>query len=299
MRKLKRREKGRAGKGDRPFTSIAPFLLILLLAITAYTQATVDDLRNKIAVGSNEEKRSALFDIRSMRTEEASRVAIPALSDKADIVRATAVSSIVYLPQDEGLRLLLPLLKDDSEFVRRETAFALGELRDPGAASALIENLKRENSVENRSAAAIALGKLGNPEAVEPLLSILKTKPSESQGFVRGAAARSIGEVAQTIRFGKHQSTTPQDFLPDKFKKAFGESENTGLPAVFTNAVPVLAKVLENTRESNDGRREAAFALGAIGSSESLRLLQSCTNSKEYYLAEICKEGLLKTPAPK
>jgi len=194
-------------------------LCVLFLPFPALAQTNLDDLRNKIAVGSTEEKRSALFEIRSLHTEEASRIAVPALSDKIDIVRATAVSSIIFLPHDESLRLLLPLLKDGSEFVRRETAFALGELGEPTAAHDLIENLNGESSIENRSAAAIALGKVGNPEAIEPLAVILKTKPTESQGFLRGAAARSIGEIAQAIRFGKHQPTTPQNFLPDKYKR--------------------------------------------------------------------------------
>ena len=168
-------------------------LCLLFLPFSIRAQTNLDDLRNKLAVGSTEEKRSALFEIRSLHTKEASQIAVPALSDKLDIVRATAVSSVVFLPHDEALRSLLPLLKDDSEFVRRETAFALGELGDPAASAALIENLKRESSIENRSAAVIALGKIGNAQAIYPLMSILKTKPVDSQGFLRGAAARAIG----------------------------------------------------------------------------------------------------------
>ena len=274
-------------------------LCLLFLPFSIRAQTNLDDLRNKLAVGSTEEKRSALFEIRSLHTKEASQIAVPALSDKLDIVRATAVSSVVFLPHDEALRSLLPLLKDDSEFVRRETAFALGELGDPAASAALIENLKRESSIENRSAAVIALGKIGNAQAIDPLMAILKTKPVDSQGFLRGAAARAIGEIAQTIRFGKYQLTTPQNFLPDKYKKTYGEKESTTLPTVFDNAVPVLAKVLESSRESNDARREAAFALGSIANPNSTELLRSCTAGQEYYLAEICKEGLLKPSTPK
>ena len=274
-------------------------LCLLFLPFSALAQTNLNDLRNKLSVGSSEEKRSALFEIRSLHTEEASRIAVPALSDRIDIVRATAASSVVFLPHDEALRSLLPLLKDDSEFVRRETAFALGELNDPAAASGLIENLKRESSIENRSAAVIALGKVGNTQAIEPLTAILKTKPTDSQGFLRGAAALAIGEIAQAIRFGKYQPTTPQNFLPNKYKKAFGENGSISLPMVFDSAVPVLAKVLESSRESNDARREAAFALGSIANPNSTELLRSCTAGQEYYLAEICKEGLLKPSTPK
>src|SRR5215510_6524526 len=78
------------------------FVCLLVASLSISAQTTLDDLRNKIAVGSTEEKRSALFEIRSRRTEEASRIAIPTLSDKIDVVRATAVSSVIFLPQDEA-----------------------------------------------------------------------------------------------------------------------------------------------------------------------------------------------------
>lgn len=292
-KKCKGRNRSMAG------TFLVFFCALFLAAVSTKAQTKLDDLQNTLTVGSIEEKRNALFEIRSLHTPEASRIAIPALMDKVDIVRATAVSSVVFLPQDEALKLLLPLLKDDSEFVRRETAYAIGELGSPDAADGLAEDLKKENSIENRSAAAAALGKTGSVNAIEPLLDILRSKPSGSDGFLRGAAARSIGEIAQTIRFGKHQPTTPQNFLPDRYKTAFGGNDAAKLPAVFDSIVPILAKVLENSRESNDARREAAFALGAIGTTASLDRIRSCAGGQEYYLAEICREGLLAPPPPK
>ena len=44
-------------------------------------------------------------------------------------------------------------------------------------------------------------------------------------------------------------------------------------------------------------RREAAFALGAIGDKSAVPVLQSNLGSEDYYLAEICLESLRKITA--
>ncbi len=62
----------------------------------------------------------------------------------------------------------------------------------------------------------------------------------------------------------------------------------------FIDAVAVLTQVLKSKNESNDTRREAAFALGEIGSTPAVSVLRSHLKSPDPYLAEICKEALLK-----
>ena len=275
------------------------WLLLLCFPICFSAQTILDDLRNKIAVGSTEEKRNALFEIRVLHSEEAARLAIPALSDPLEMVRATAVSSVVFLPPSQAVKLLTPLLNDPASFVRRETAFALGEVGDRSATAALVQDLQREKEIENRSAAAMALGKVGGAETIEPLLAILTKKPSEPEQFVRATAARSIGEIAQAIRSGRRQTVTPQDFLPEKYKNSLGANiSSMEIPQGLRTAIPVLGKVLENSRESSDTRRGAAFALGAIGDSRSAHLLRSHVNGEDPYLGEICKEALLSFSRP-
>src|SRR6185369_1695644 len=80
-------------------------------------------LAEKLRSGNTEDKREALFQIRNLRTEDASRIAVPALEDKYPIVRATAASSVLFLPKAEAAAALLPLLHDKDEFVRREGAY--------------------------------------------------------------------------------------------------------------------------------------------------------------------------------
>ena len=88
-----------------------------------------------------ERKRDALLELRNYRTATASRIAVPALKDSSDIVRATAAASAVFLPSDEAARHLLPLLADKKPFVRREAAFALGAIGDVAAVPVLQVNL--------------------------------------------------------------------------------------------------------------------------------------------------------------
>ena len=277
-------------------------LLFALLAVNLSAQPVIDSSWPKTEArlirqlyGDTEQKRSALFEIRNLQTEQASRLAIPALKDTNEIVRATAASSVIFVPKIEAVNALTPLLNDKAEFVRREAAYALGNVGSLEAAAPLLGHLQKEKLFEVRNAVVIALGQSGDPSAIEPLVKILKRSPKEDEEFLRRSAARSIGQIAQIIRTGKRSVLTPQNFLPDKYKDT-GESEiaNTSVQLQFIDAVAVLTQVLKSKNESNDTRREAAFALGEIGSTHAVSVLRSHLKSPDPYLAEICKEALLK-----
>ena len=251
-------------------------------------------LQQQIATGSSEVKRSALSEIRNLRNASASRLALPALRDKEPIVRATAAGSVVFLPTSEASAALITLLDDRIEFVRREAAYALGDSPNSAATAPLIRLMQSDKILEVRTAAAVALGKIGDVSAIESLSAILKTRPREDDEFLRRSAARSIGQIAQISVTGNPSVLTPQNFLPEKFKD-LGSSDATGaIPAIFTRAVDVLLDVLRNKNESDDTRRESAFSLGAIGDNRSIPTLQTYVTDADPYLAEICKEALLK-----
>lgn len=110
---------------------------------TIFAQSTDAESRYAavFAGGSTEEKRNALYEIRNARSPELSRVAIAALNDSDDIVRATAAFSIIYLPVEDAERALLANLSDRAEIVRRETALALARIRAPRAALPVIAQI--------------------------------------------------------------------------------------------------------------------------------------------------------------
>lgn len=263
------------------------------VSVDEISAETAGRLQQQIAAGSNEVKRSALSEIRNLESGSASRLALPALRDKDPVVRATAAASVVYLPKNEASSALIPLLDDRNEFVRREAAYALGPVRDPAAAAPLARRMRSDKILEVRTAAAIALGGIGAISALDALMAILRTRPREDDEFLRRSAARSIGQIAQIDLTGEPSVITPQNFLPDRFKD-LGPANAPDRPAEFSTAVDLLIGVLQSRRESDDTRREAAFALGAIGDAKAAPTLRTFVSSPDPYLAEIAREALLK-----
>jgi HEAT repeat protein len=274
-------------------------VVFLLSTASIAAQNDLISLERSLTGGDTEAKRSALFGLRNLQTPEASRVAILALNDKDEIVRATAAGSVIFLPKTEAARFLLPLLSDKSEMVRREAAYALGEVGDPAAAAPLVQLLQKDKIIEVKGATAMALGKLGDASAVDALVKMLQTSPNDDNEFLRRAAARSIGQIAQFIQTGRIDNLTPQNFLPEKYKQASKpkyEDLAAQFPA-FKPAVGVLINTLQSSKEADDTRREAAYALGSIGDRSALAALQNASNSPDPYLAEASKEALAKFAA--
>jgi HEAT repeat protein len=250
-------------------------------------------LHAQITSGDAEQKRDALFEIRNLRSEQASRIAVIALKDKTPVVRATAASSVVFLPKTEAVAFLAPLLSDKDVFVRREAAYALGLTRSANTSGPLIRLLQKEKDLEVKSAALIALGQAGDPSALDTLIRFLNEKPKEENEFLRRSATRSIGQIAQIAKTSDAYVVTPQNFFPEKFKSLNGDDLADRLPA-FRSAVVMLSTVLQNSNEADDTRREAAYSLGAIGSRSASDILRRFKGSPDPYLAEICREALLK-----
>lgn len=256
-------------------------------------------LEQRIKSGNDEQKRDALFRIRNLKTAEASLLAIPALRDKSEIVRAKAAFSVIFLSKDEALRVLLPLLNDKKELVRREAAYALGKIGNPSAINPLIQVFQKDKIADVKNASIVALGEIGDVAAVDALTRILQNKPKKENSageFLRRSAARSIGEIAQTIQTNRTEILTPEHIQTEKYKTI----EKPNYPKlvesfpVFRQALNVLIETLQNPREVNDIKRESAFALGAIGDESARIVLQTNLTNEDYYLTEISKEALRK-----
>lgn len=271
-------------------------ILCLFFTVNFFAQDNLQILAEQINRGNTEQKRSALFRIRNLKSAEASRLAVSALRDGEEIVRATAAFSVIFLPEDEAAQVLLPLLQDKSELVRREAAYALGEVGSPLATSPLLQILQKDKKSEVRGAAAVALGQIGDVAATNELMQILRRRPVADEEFVRRSAAKSIGQIAQAAQFQKIKVNTPTSFLPEKYK-IFQYPRYQYLIEnfpVFLEATNVLIQTLQNPREFQDVKREAAFALGAIGSPAALPVLRSNLDNPDYYLAEISREAVIK-----
>ncbi len=292
MKKVRKRE---SEKARLLLQSFGVLCVLCAFAGNIFAQ-NLETLAEQIKFGTTEVKRDALFQIRNLRNETASRIAIPALSDTEEIVRATAAFAVIYLLKDEAFSALSPLLSDSSELVRRETAYALGKVQSLAAVPLLIQTFQKDKISNVKNACIVALGDMGDVSAVDFLTQILKRKPKDADDFLRRSVSRSIGQIAQIIQIQKSQVVTPKDFLPDKYKEIElpKYAKLTDEFPAFRETLPLLTQVLQNSKESNDTKREAAFALGAIGDNAAISILQANLNNQDYYLAEICKESLKK-----
>ncbi len=287
--------------GWRTLSVLACLILLACISVTAQTNTTAEwpetEARlTQLLSGNSEQKRTALAEIRNLRSEPTSRLALPSLSDPDELVRATAASSVVFLPASEARSVLLPLLDDKRPFVRREAAYALGFVEDWGATNRLRRLLINDRDLEVRAAAAIAIGNIGDPSAIEDLLKSLDKRPKEDEEFLRRSAARAIGQIFELRAMGSTQTLTPQNFLPPKYKE-LGQASTASDPVdakLLQAAMLSLSKVLRNSEEADDTRREAAFALGALRQPASAALLRGYLSSADPYLVEISKEALLK-----
>lgn len=266
----------------------------LCFASENHAQTGFDYLAQQLTRGNSEQKRSALFEIRNLKTEEASRLALPALKDSEELVRATAASSVVFLPSDEAVRALIPLLRDKKPFVRKEAAYALGKTRNSSAVQPLAEIIQRDKIQEVKDAATVALGENGEASAISALIQILQRQPKDKEEFMRRAAARSLGEIArnqilQRVLQRWKNSSSPLPEITNEIRASLSNE----IPD-FQNAARLLIRILENRPETDDVKREAAFALGEIGDVSAILVLQKNLASEDYYLVENCRQALAK-----
>lgn len=269
---------------------------LFVLAGNSFAQTNLETFAEIFQRGNKEQKREALFQIRNLASEEASRVAIPALQDVDEVVRATAAFSVIFLPSDEAYRVLIPLLNDKKELVRRETIYALGKVRNSAAVNPLLQILQKDKVLEVRNASIVALGQIGDVSAVAEIVKLLQKKINKKEEFLRRSAARSIGQIARIIQTNKVEVITPEDFLPEKYRvteKPKYANLIESFPA-FETAGNVLIQVLQNPKEADDVKREAAFALGEIGDISALPVLRINLDAKDYYLAQICQSAVNK-----
>lgn len=283
----------RLGQKTQHYLSSVCLLIILTIAVGTAAGQDISRLTGQLSTEDPEQKRNALFELRNMRTADASRVAALALSDSDPAVRATAVAAVVFLPAEEAVGKLVPLLGDRDEFVRREAAFAMGVAGSAAASQPLLKLLQNERVIEVRNAAIAALGPIGDPSAVPTLVTLLREKAGEDNEFTRRSVARSIGQIAQIVAGGPRVAITPENFLPLKYK-----DDARALPAeyraIFLDAERILIRILDSNNEAADTRREAAFALGAIGSTTAADALMKAAAGSDPYLSETAKEALFK-----
>ncbi|MGH9943240.1 MAG: HEAT repeat domain-containing protein [Pyrinomonadaceae bacterium] len=234
-------------------------------------QREIERQRERLRSSDIEERRDALLRLGALQRPDSSRAALPALTDRASLVRATAARAIIYLPPGEATAWLLPLLRDKDEFVRRETAYALGETHSRAATAALVTTLARDKEAGVRGAAAVALGSIGDESALAALTEALGRR-IDRPGFLN------------RITFRKREEN---EFVRRSAAVALGQLGRR-------EAVPALIAALANEKSGDDVRREAARSLGRIGDPAAIPALRAALDAGDPYLSRLAYEILLR-----
>lgn len=192
----------------------------------------------------------------------------------------------------EAVQPLIGLLKHDEMNVRTEAAYALEEIGDPAAVSALIDAVDlattAKASDQANSKIAEALGVLGDKAAT----STLQKMVGASQPLVRLAAVDALARlkdpasVPTLMKLVEDESTPP--LITKHAIMALGEEK-------AADAVPALEKAMVMERQGVSFYPEASFALFQIGEPAAKGLLGILDGSDKPYLK--WAEGRNRLPA--
>ncbi len=176
---------------------------------------------------------------------------IESLCDRRAMVRQHARISLVHLGH-VAVPVLMQILVDahSPECKRWEAAKALGEIRDPDAASALVHALEHDRSFGVRWLAADGLVTLGH-RGLQPLLEALIERPDS--GWLREGAHHVLRILAGRGLY---------DLIGDVIE-ALEEAEPTlTLPLAATASLKKLGKT--SIRRMNDTGRRPSTIRGRV-----------------------------------
>jgi HEAT repeat protein len=189
----------------------------------------------------------------------AAQALMAALSDRADIVRSEAATSLgilVYAPAANHLRERLRV--DPEPLVRASAAEALGDIRDTMSVSELLSALQDEDEAV-RAYAANSLGLVGAPELLRELRERVQ---KETSPRVRGelfAAQARLGDSEALVHFGNLLDVADSELLPallnsledlfDRRTPSIPPESLDGITAALQRAAMRLPSVLAHTQQ--------------------------------------------------
>ena len=175
------------------------------------------------------------------------------LKDKDTILRRNTAWALGKIKDIYSVDALLESLSDNDTEVRRNSAWALGEVREKNALPGLIEHLSDEARVV-RAESARALGKIKDVAALEPLLKTL-VRVEKEHASIRRESAWALGELKDSKA------------VPALIRAGTEKTIPTQMGMVFDDSMV---------------RCQAVLALGKIGVIEAVEPLEKClSNSKE------------------
>lgn len=165
------------------------------LALASISKPAVASLVNALDDPSPVVRRNAAWaigEVRGSSSIERDHALLPLirlLTDVHPTVRRAAAFGLSELKMKDGVEPLIVALSDTDAAVRGTIVFALGEIRDRRATTALSQTVVGDSDPEVRRAAAWALGEIRDPRAVDAL------NAASNDPHVRQAARHALAEI--------------------------------------------------------------------------------------------------------
>ena len=233
-------------------------ITLLLLTIIAVHISCGGGTDSGVNIGTDN-KMAVIAILEDMRTMDEGQL-LDYLSDPDPNVRIAAARALGRIDWPETAVSAAQLLDDSVEAVRREAAFALGQMSDTTAFLSLTMNLDEEKSNAVKAEMIRALGKLRNPVAIATILEYMNDPDPE----IRGAVALALAKMPGHNRT-RDLVELSRDTIEDVRWKAVFALTQTGDSTAFGRLEWCL-------KDSNDlVRMFAARSIGMLGDSAGLK----------------------------
>jgi len=173
------------------------FFGILLIAAVSCSSAKISDIASP-----NPDYRRQALDLMAEECEPAKYLGLfmEVLEKDSDaLVRAQAAYYLGKFQHKPAIPLLIKATEDANVFVKQESVWALGEIKDDSVLNTLLVLLEKNSNIEVRKRSADALKKIGDPKAVDGLIE-------------------QLDDINQTVAYASLQALmaiTKQDFGRD------------------------------------------------------------------------------------
>lgn len=138
------------------------------------------------------------------------------LHHRKPILRFYAAQKLIHSKKSEVEKVLIELLKEKDAYIRRESAYLLGEARSTTAIPELMQLIQApDKEIEVISAAVQALGDIGDPQSVPLLIEVLRKTYKIPRGQFRYEPAHpSIVAATALGKIGDIRAVKPlKEFL--------------------------------------------------------------------------------------
>lgn len=154
-----------------------------------------DAVRRGLLDSSVDIRHSVCFYLPDLKSRELLPLTRQMLENEQDeYVLSSLVKTAGCMKDDESVKILVKLLDSNSQGIRKDAAYALGEIKRNQALTPLINRLKIEKDDRVQCSISFALGELGDKEAIEPIIKTTKLS-IDKNGYMQYEGPKALKKI--------------------------------------------------------------------------------------------------------